>query len=488
MRYVLAVDPEPPAWALGLVDGIAAAGGELVELHGTRQPDLLARVLGGGAREVDFILDLTAFGAHAAIRDGARWGVWRLVVGGMNAAAPQAGVAEMASGAPATQVALLGIGGTIGDHEVLINDAWIRTDNYLRARLIERATELSVDLVAVAATALRFGQLPAELPTPPLQTPHLPRVRMAEHSLRGFVSAQLAALQSDHWAVGVVDYPIHRFLDPAFRPRVDWLPSPTRDIFGADPFGRPLPGGGLEVAYERFDYRLGRGVIAVVERTSPGTWSAPRVVLAGDTHLSYPFIVTTDQGTIAYPENAAAGQIRGYAVGAARWRPVTVSHPFPGLDPTVFEHDGLWWLFATDARREPVASLYVFYSQTPLGPWTAHALNPVKNDVRSTRPGGTPFRYQDALYRPAQDGAAGYGTALTICRIDRLTPTEFDEVAVARVLPTAGFPDGLHTLSAAGPHHTLLDGKRRLVVPSTVPHRLSARASRIKEALRGRSD
>jgi len=101
---------------------------------------------------------------------------------------------------------------------------------------------------------------------------------------------------------------------------------------------------------------------------------------------------------------------------------------FGGIDPTVVRHDGRWWMFCTNPDA-PNHELHAFHAQRLAGPWIAHARNPVKVDVRSARPAGTPFYAAGALHRPAQDCGGGYGRRVVINRVDALTPTEFDERA-----------------------------------------------------------
>jgi hypothetical protein len=59
------------------------------------------------------------------------------------------------------------------------------------------------------------------------------------------------------------------------------------------------------------------------------------------------------------------------------------------------------------------------------------------------------------------DCAATYGTAVVINRVDRLSPTEFEETAVARIAPAPDgpYPAGLHTLNRMGAA-AVVDGKR----------------------------
>src|SRR5439155_16783323 len=111
-----------------------------------------------------------------------------------------------------------------------------------------------------------------------------------------------------------------------------------------------------------------------------------------------------------------------------------------------------WWLACTRRDVGENMPLFVWHARSLEGPWEPHALNPVKADIRSSRPAGTPFVHRDILYRPAQDSSRMYGGGIVINRVLRLTPTEFKEEPAAAVEPFSEgpFPDGIHTLSAVG--------------------------------------
>ena len=113
-------------------------------------------------------------------------------------------------------------------------------------------------------------------------------------------------------------------------------------------------------------------------------------------------------------------------------------------------------------------------------PWEAHFLNPVKTDIRSSRPAGTPFSHEGELYRPAQDGSSSYGGSVTITRVDELTPERFREVAVATISPSPSdrYKDGIHTISAAG-SRTVVDGRRDVFILASATRQLRARVDRI---------
>ena len=78
----------------------------------------------------------------------------------------------------------------------------------------------------------------------------------------------------------------------------------------------------------------------------------------------------------------------------------------------------------------------LFYAETPLGPWRAHRANPVVSDAAHARSAGALYREGHALIRPSQDVRGGYGHAVTLSRIDRLTPREFRETPIDAVRPS----------------------------------------------------
>ncbi len=296
---------------------------------------------------------------------------------------------------------------------------------------------------------------------PPSRMPELPSSLLRT---REFLREEYhRAFRHDHWNVGVVDAPISTFLDPAAKVSVRWLPSPAPGTYFADPFGI-VRGDRTEILLEAYDFRSAKGVIASVRAVGGAEFTSPRVALDLPVHASYPFLVEHDETVYCIPETAHAGEIDLYEATEFpyRWRKAgTLLPEFAGVDPTIVRHDGRFWLFCTDLERGPFSDLHVWYANDLFGPWTPHAQNPVKSDVRSARPGGTPFRVGGTLYRPAQDCSSGYGGSITINRVARLTPEEFREAPIAVVRPFRDGPltRGIHTLSTLG-QRTLVDGKR----------------------------
>ena len=265
------------------------------------------------------------------------------------------------------------------------------------------------------------------------------------------------------WNIGLVEAPIERFLDPAFKPKIDWLPRPPKGEFKADPFGM-LESPNIHVFYENLDYHAPKGIIYTIQVNQGAFSSPPQKMIELPVHMSYPYLVEHQGELYCVPETNRAREISVYKSTRfpEEWQRVgTLLSDVMAIDTTIFQHDGMWWMMFTDREKGGDANLYVWYAPDFWGPWKPHMNNPVKSDVRSARPGGTPFYHEGALYRPAQDCSKTGGGKTVINRIKRLSPTLFDEEAVAVVEPdpTGPYPEGLHTISKVG-DFTLVDGKR----------------------------
>jgi hypothetical protein len=291
----------------------------------------------------------------------------------------------------------------------------------------------------------------------------------------------LQEITREHWTVGVIDSPIQqvcRSLDPA---SVHWLKPPVGG-FLADPFGLTLEDGRVVILAEALSWRDGRGRIVAFEWQPDNSQGVMEDVFDFPHHASYPHLIQDEDAIYCIPETIAQRQVLLYRAVAfpSHWALETVLlEDFPGADPTVCFFDDRWWLFCGNHDDQDETKLYLFHAARLRGPWLPHALNPVKCDLRSSRPGGSIFTMANELYRPSQDCSVTYGGAVVLNKIERLTPTEFVERPFRKLAPARGgpCPDGFHTLSAAG-NLTLIDGKRHQV--SAAAAIASARALRQK--------
>ncbi len=439
------------------------------------------------AAGVDVVLRLAGGAGPVGALDVPRHGVWTFYYGdaGRYRAGPP-GFWEIHDAEPVTGAVLVRLRAG-GERGVVLYRGTVKTADYSYVRNLDRVCRMIAEWPARVCRDLLKGRRPARETAVPLAAPVASAqptsgetVRVLLGSARRLLTKGVARLfLRDQWNVGIVEAPIHAFLSPRFRPAIRWLPDPAPHRFLADPFGVPASEGKCVLA-EQYDYRARLGRIVVLESRVGLAFEAPRPAIELPGHASYPCTVVHQGDVYCIPETCQAREASLFRSEAnlTRWVKVrTLVENFAALDPTVFRHDGLWWLFCGDGDTWPEATLYAWYAPDLLGPWHPHLANPLKTDIRGSRPAGTPFVHEGHLYRPAQDLSTTYGGAVTVNRVLALTPDEFEEepVAVVRPDPAGPYPGGLHTLCAFG-DRTLVDGKRRVLVR---PHwRVSARGPR----------
>lgn len=276
----------------------------------------------------------------------------------------------------------------------------------------------------------------------------------------------------DFWQVGVVPAPITSLLAldalASLADRIAWLPESDRWRYLADPFAVQR-GENTHVFVEAFDYRTKHAVIEH-HRLGPGLqWQEREVALAQPFHLSYPYLIE-DQGEVfMVPESHRAGEIalyRAHAFPGGWKRETALLRGTKGSDATLVRHEGRWWMFYSlvgpNARDQ--RELHAAFAPHLTGPWELHPLNPIVNDRRGARPGGTPFSLPDGkLVLPVQDCSQTYGGAIRFLRFDTLDPRHIETRHLLRSLTGALVSDscqqGFHTLSACG-ELTFFDVKR----------------------------
>ena len=231
---------------------------------------------------------------------------------------------------------------------------------------------------------------------------------------------------------------------------------PPRDRYWADPFVLEK-NGRYFVFFEDLPFAAGKAHISMVEVTREKGASAPVKVLERDYHLSYPFLVEQDGELYMIPETGRNRTVEAYRCVdfPLRWRLERVLLDGVRLvDATFHRGSDRWWMFANAAAggsRMFDDELHLFHAERLLGDWKPHPRNPVKSDVRCARPAGQLVWRNGSLLRPAQICVPRYGAGLSLNRVLRLTPHDYAERQVERVLPT---PEsgllGIHTLNRAG--------------------------------------
>jgi hypothetical protein len=426
---------------------------------------------------VDFVLCFAPPAVAIASIDPPPFGVWRFeVLGG-----PPIGWRSATKGRPSVRATLFA---DAAGERVVLQDGWLPVSlDYRAAR--QRLHDTLAAWPARAAAEIQLGawgdltRVSVEIPPQSaIRDPQYSGVRSSYPSdaelLRRLCSLPARrvwhwwreAARYDTWNVGIatLDGPLTDLRQLETLGAVRWLaPRPSLHYL-ADPF--PYHDDGRDWLLVE-EYGHPKGVRGRISRVAAFDESSPAIVpaITRDSHLSYPYTFQDGPHVLCAPEiHQEDGCIIYRLEDDGAWRPV--HHVLRGrqvVDPTFFQHDGRWWLLCSDYRdKTGNLTLHGYHADTIAGPWTAHALNPLKSDLASARPAGRPFMLGGCLYRPAQDCSQTYGGAVTVMKVEALSPTAFRETPALRLDPDPRdpYPDGRHHLVVDGTR-VYLDGKKQ---------------------------
>lgn len=304
----------------------------------------------------------------------------------------------------------------------------------------------------------------------------------AGHGLFGWLDAIRTTwsdrLMAEWWSIGTAAASIDRVVSGGGLGEINWYRTKAAHRYLADPF--PWPGTN-RILCEEMPMTDGVGrIIAVTE--AGGTLTTSTVLLDDGVHHSYPCTLREGATVYCLPESTQRGATRIHRLDEdGHLSPVCDPAPYARLaDPTLFKWNGRYWLGCTDLDLGSHDNLCLLHAPAITGPWTPHALWPVKMDIRGARPAGMPFTIDGRLFRPGQDCAATYGAAITIHEVMTLTETDFRESVATVLRPdrSGPFPHGLHTLVHDG-ERFWVDGKRFVLDLGLFRRKVLGRASRV---------
>ncbi len=251
---------------------------------------------------------------------------------------------------------------------------------------------------------------------------------------------------------------------------VYWVKHPYKDRFFADPFILSGDDNVIKVLVEDFPYYDKKGLISILTIDRKKYCLLDRkVILEQPFHMSYPFIQRNKDGSVRWiaPEASMSGNLYRYTINPntdlLEKQEVLIGEPL--LDSTIVEYDGRWWLFCTKRGETSNSGLYIYYANSPEGPWTPHRSNPHVNNKSMARPAGYLVSIPGSLYRAIQKNDKSYGEAVNITRVKKLTTQEFEEEFIKELrLPKDEYSHGFHTLNGLG-DLTVVDGLKIQFTP-----------------------
>jgi len=395
-------------------------------------------------RNADLIIWMLPSRPPAGKLPAAKFGVWTIA----NAFNKAFAFREFVNREHATRCDLIMLGDLSGDDRVLAT-TFATTDDLSLARGINgvRAKCEALLLATITRTCLQSDatvdgipvntEKPVDQAVPALL--HLCRGLMRIYS-RYFIDHLTRPFYFDQWQIA------YRLGGGRLDQEKLQQLAPAHGGFWADPFVVERDGRKF-IFFEEFLGETSRGHIAAMEVYPDGEVGETVNVLVRDYHLSYPFLFEHDGSLYMVPECAEAGRVEVFRCERFpdRWESHAVLlEGVCAYDPTLIEHEGMWWMFVTiqNDRNSSDDELHLFYASDPFDAWVAHPLNPIRLDVRSARPAGSPYREQGKLFRPAQDCSSRYGSAISIQEVHCMTTEDYREFEVGRI--SADWSIGAH--------------------------------------------
>jgi len=265
------------------------------------------------------------------------------------------------------------------------------------------------------------------------------------------------------WNIGFIDMPINEIAFGNERKiNVSWEPEEKPNNFKADPFGISINEEDIYL-YEYYDFNLKKGHLRVKSNKNP---KIEEVILEKEYHLSYPYLLQYHNEWYCIPEQCESNKIDLYKLDILNKKLIfqsTILENISAVDPTILFAYNKWWLFCTKSEKKGAdLKLFLYYSDNLESNWKPHPLNPVKTDICSARPAGTPFFHEGKIIRPSQDSSRSYGGSIKLNEITILSENEYHEVYIKTLNPNIfgdRYTNGIHTISKVG-NKTIIDGKR----------------------------
>jgi len=229
---------------------------------------------------------------------------------------------------------------------------------------------------------------------------------------------------------------------------------PPKNVFWADPF--PFYHNGCHYVFmEEYEYAKGKGRVVVTSSPDGRRLAQPQVVMDLPFHISYPSVFEHSGRIFMLPETLQNRSVTLYEAHdfPRDWRPIaTLLDDCKASDPTLFHHEGRWWLFVSMAEPSWTSindELFLFSSESlTAGEWKPHPMNPVVSDVRGARCAGNILRHEGKIYRFAQDCSSRYGAGIVAKEIIRLNEFAYEEAEVTEITPAWNRNyRGIHTIN-----------------------------------------
>lgn len=248
-----------------------------------------------------------------------------------------------------------------------------------------------------------------------------------------------------------------------------WAAAPKDTRFYADPFVFKTKHGEQVVIYEDYDNDDQYGKVSVDVLNADFSVKKQHTILDTGLHLSYPNVIHEHGKIYIMPESSKEGDLCCYEYDEVLHTLVNKKTIIPNsglLDSTILFHNNKYWLFATKRGDDSNAGLYIYFSNTWDGNYQPHPQNPVKTNLKGSRPAGNFIIQNGEIFRPAQNSSDYYGKSIIIHKIEKLDEQQFEEKPYKELFPLQNtrFNFAIHTINISD-GVIVVDGLRKIFNP-----------------------
>lgn len=177
-------------------------------------------------------------------------------------------------------------------------------------------------------------------------------------------------------------------------------------------------------------------------------------ILTGE-HYSYPYIFEYNGKEYILPEVSYHSSQFFYALGDESKRKFYIKglEKMRVVDATLFENDGIWYLFFNDTKNtDKILNLWV--SSSPFNKFNPHPNSPILISPDGARMGGKIANLSSQFFRFGQNNSGEYGESVSVFKITKITLKEYEEDFIGNI-EIDGFK---------GPHTINFDKKNELIL------------------------
>ena len=190
-------------------------------------------------------------------------------------------------------------------------------------------------------------------------------------------------------------------------------------------------------------FKTRKAHISVLKLDKEGNLLSSERIIEKPYHLSYPFIFELNGEYYMIPESRGDRSIQLYICRnfPDKWEFVrNLKEEIAATDSTLFYYSDKWWLFTSvDVLNNPAvpfSELFLYFADDLFsGHWISHPMNPIVTDIKTSRPAGNIFVFNNKIYRPSQDCSGSYGKAFNLNQIVKLSEEFYEEIQISKVEP-----------------------------------------------------